>query len=70
MGIERITTYKRRFCAYLKDGRAMLANGSMHLMLCEPVDTGMRVIEPCIVAGMMMRTEDDFRFCVENYKES
>lgn len=27
----------------------------------------MRVIEPDIVAGIMMRTEDDFRFCVENY---
>lgn len=67
MGIERITTYKGRFCAYLKDGRAILANGSMHLMLCEPTGGGMRVIEPNIVAGIMMRAEDDFRFCVENY---
>lgn len=70
MDIERITTYKGRFCAYLKDGRAMLANGTMHLMLCEPVDSGMKVIEPDIVAGIMMRTEDDFRVCVENYQES
>ena len=70
MGIERITTYKGRFCAYLKDGRAILANGPMHLMLCEPIDTGMRVIVPDIIAGIMMRTEDDFRFCVENYQES
>lgn len=70
MGIERITTYKGRFCAYLKDGRAILANGSMYLMLCEPTGGGMRVIEPNIVAGIMMRTEDDFRFCVENYQVS
>ena len=70
MGIERITTYKGRFCAYLKDGRAILANGSMYLMLCEPTGGGMRVIEPNIVAGIMMRTEDDFRFCVENYQGS
>lgn len=70
MDIERITTYNGRFCAYLKDGRAMLSNGAMHLMLCEPVDGGMRVIEPDIVAGIMMRTENDFRFCVENYQES
>lgn len=70
MEIERITTYKGRLCAYLKDGRAMLSNGTMHLMLCEPIDSGMRVIEPDIVAGIMMRAEDDFRFCVENYQES
>ena len=28
----------------------------------------MRVIEPNIVAGIMMRAEDDFRFCVEGYE--
>lgn len=69
MKIEAITEYKRRWCAWLEDGRAMVSNGSMELLLCEPVNEGMKVIRFGIVAGMMMRTEEDFRWCVENYRE-
>ena len=48
----------------------MVSDGSMELLLCEPVNDGMKVVRCGIVAGKMMRTEEDFRWCVENYKEN
>ena len=42
----------------------------MELLLYEPVNEEMKVVRCGIVAGKMMRTEEDFRWCVENYKEN
>ena len=64
--IKSITTYKGRYCAELTNGNYVLSNGSMELALCEKVAEGMKVIKTGIVAGIMMRTEDDFRWAVEN----
>ena len=47
----------------------MVSDGSMEMLLCEPVNEGMKVLRCGVVAGMMMRTEEDFRWCVENYRE-
>lgn len=66
MRIKTITNYKGRFCAELEDGNFVLSDGSMYLLLCEKVAEGMKVRESGIVAGMMMRTEEDFKWCVEN----
>ena len=44
--------------------------GTMELLIYEPVNEGMKVVRCGIVAGKMMRTEEDFRWCVENYKEN
>lgn len=66
MKIKAITNYKGRFCAELESGNFVLNDGSMHLLLCEKVEEGMKVIKSEIVAGMMMRTEEDFKWCVEN----
>jgi len=65
----KVTNYKGRYCTELEDGRYVLSNGSMELMICEKVPEGMKVIKTGIVGGIMMRTEDDFRWCVENMKE-
>lgn len=70
MKIEAITRTHGRWCAWLEDGRAMVSDGSMELLLCEPVNEGMKVVRCGIVAGKMMHTEEDFRWCVENYKEN
>ena len=70
MKIKTIPRDKGRWCAWLEDGRAMVSNGSMELLLCEPVSEGMKVVRCGIVSGMMMRTEEDFRWCMENYKEN
>ena len=67
MKIKAISNYKGRFCAELENGNFVLNNGSMHLLLCEKVEEGMKVIGE-IVAGMMMRTEEDFKWCVETAK--
>ncbi len=64
--IKEITKYKGRWCAAMDDGRYYLSNGSMELLLCEKVPQGMRVLEANIIGGIMMRTEEDFRWCVEN----
>ncbi len=69
MKIKTITRYKGRWCAWLEDGRAMVFDGSMEMLLCEPVNEGMKVVRCGIVAGMMIRTMEDFRWCVENYRE-
>lgn len=69
MKIKTITRYKGRWCAWLENGRAMVSDGPMEMLLCEPVNERMRVIRCGIVAGIMMRTEEDFRWCVENYRE-
>ena len=34
MKIKRITNYKGRFCAELENGKFVLNDGSMHLILC------------------------------------
>lgn len=64
--IKKITNYKGRFCAEMEDGKYYLSNGSMELVLCEKVPDGMKVIKGGIVGGIMMRTEEDFRWCVEH----
>ena len=69
MKIKTITRYKGRWCAWLEDGRAMVSDGPMEMLLCEPVNEGMKVVRCEIVAGMMIRTMEDFRWCVENYRE-
>lgn len=61
-----ITMYKDRFCAELENGQYVLSNGSMELLLCEKVDLGMKVIKSGLIGGKMMRTIDDFRWCVEH----
>lgn len=66
MGIKKITNYKGRFCAELENGNFVLNDGSMHLILCEKVAEGMKVLDYGIIAGKMMRTEEDFKWCVEN----
>ena len=70
MGIKRITNYKGRFCAELENGNFVLNDGSMHLILCEKVAEGMKVLDYGILSGKMMRTEEDFKWCVENMNES
>lgn len=69
MGIKRITNYKGRFCAELENGKFVLNDGSMHLILCEKVTEGMKVLDYGIMSGKMMRTEEDFKWCVENMSE-
>ena len=69
MGIKSITNYKGRFCAELENGKFVLNDGSMHLILCEKVAEGMKVLDYGIVSGKMMRTEEDFKWCVENMSE-
>lgn len=64
--IKKITDYKGRFCAEMEDGKYYLSNGSMELVLCEKVPGGMKVIKDGIVGGIMMRTEEEFRWCVEH----
>ena len=70
MGIKRITNYKGRFCAELENGKFVLNDGSVHLILCEKVAEGMKVLDYGILSGKMMRTEEDFKWCVENMNES
>ena len=69
MKIKKITNYKGRFCAELENGNFVLNDGSMHLLLCEKVAEGMKVLNSGIVGGIMMRTEEDFKWCVENMSE-
>lgn len=64
--IKQITNYKGRYCAELENGQFVLSNGSMGLLLCEKVDEGMKVINADYVCGMMSKTEEDFRWNVEN----
>lgn len=70
MKIKKITKFNSsRFCAELENGKFVFNDGSMHLLVCEKVDEGMKVLVSDIVAGIMMRTEEDFRWCVENMSE-
>lgn len=62
-----VTLYKGRYCVELESGDYMLSNGSMEMMLCEKVPDGFKVKKTGIVGGIMMRTEEDFKWCVENY---
>lgn len=66
MKIKSISMYRGRYCAELENGEYILSNGSMELVRCEKVPDGMRILETGIIGGIMMRTESDFRFCVEN----
>ena len=69
MKIKTIPNYKGRFCAELEHGKFVLNDGSMHLILCEQVAEGIKVLESGIIGGIMMRTEEDFKWCVENMSE-
>ena len=77
MKIKEITLYKGRFCALLENGLYVLNNGSMELVVAkkEPAlengHTGktLRIVKGGLVGGIMMRTEKDFRWCVENLRE-
>lgn len=62
--------YKGRFACRLEDGRYMLSDGSMEMLLCEKAGEGFKVIRSGIVGGIMMRTMADFIWCVENWKEN
>lgn len=64
--IKQITHYKGRYCAELENGQFVLSNGSMGLLLCEKVKEGMKVINADYVCGMMSKSEEDFRWNVEN----
>ena len=64
--IKEITNYKGRYCAELENGEFILSNGSVELVRCEKVLQGMKIIESGIIGGIMMRNENDFRWCVEN----
>ena len=66
MKIVSLSTYKGRHCAELEDGRFVLSDGSMHLALCRKTEKGMLVLEGGIVGGILMRTREDFAWCVEN----
>jgi hypothetical protein len=70
MGIKEITIYKDRYCAELTNGKYILSAGMMELLLCEKVEGGMKVIKAGIVGGIMMKNEDDFRWCVEHLDEA
>ena len=69
MKIKKITNYKGRFCAELENGKFVLNDGSTHLLLCEKVAEGMKVLNSGIIGGIMMRNEEDFKWCVENMRE-
>ena len=64
--IKQITNYKGRYCAELENGLFVLSNGYMGLALCEKVTEGMKVINVDYVCGMMSKSEEDFRWNVEN----
>ena len=68
MKVKNVTDYKGRHCAELENGKYVLSNGSMGLILCEKVPEGMKVIKTDIVAGLMMKNEDDFKWAVENHE--
>lgn len=69
MRVKSISNYKGRFCAELENGKFVLNDGSMQLLLCEKVNEGMKVLDYGIIAGKMMRTEEDFKWCVEHMSE-
>lgn len=62
--IKQTSIYKGRYCAELENGQFILSNGSMELLLCEKVESGLKVIKSGIVPGIMMRTQTDFNWCV------
>lgn len=64
--IKEITDYKGRFCAELENGGFILSNGVFELLRCERVPEGMKVVETGIIGGIMMRTVEEFRWCVEH----
>lgn len=69
IGIKNVSMYKGRYCAELENGKYILNNGSMYLMLCEKVEDGMKVLKDDIVGGIIMRDEESFRWCVEHLSE-
>lgn len=64
--IVRITDYKGMRCAEIDNGEFVLQTGTFELARCEKVPEGMKVIQHGIIGGIMMKTEDDFRWCVEH----
>ena len=70
MKIKEISIYKDRYCAELTNGKYILSAGTIELLLCEKVEEGMKVIKSGIIGGIMMRNEDDFRWCVEHLDEA
>lgn len=64
--IKEITDYKGRFCAELENGEFILSNGVFELLRCDRVPEGMKVVETGIIGGIMMRTVEEFRWCVEH----
>lgn len=66
MKIKKTFNHHGRYAAELENGKYMLSDGSMYLLLCEKVTEGFKVIRSGIVAGIMMKTEEDFIWCVEN----
>jgi len=70
MEVKERFIYSGRYACLLEDGRFMLSDGTMEMALCEKSGNGYKVIRSGIVGGIMMRTMDDFIWCVENWKEN
>ena len=70
MTIKKVYNYKGHYCAELEDGRVVINNGSMELAVCEKVEQGLLVKTTGIIAGLMMKNEDDFRWAVEHLDEN
>ena len=64
--IENITNYKGHFCARLDNGKYVINNGSIELAVCEKEGDRLKVIKTGIVGGIMMRNEEEFRWCVKH----
>ena len=64
--IVGISNYKGMRCAELDNGEYVIQANTFELVRCERVTEGMKVIQHGIVGGIMMKTEEDFRWCVEH----
>lgn len=64
--IVSISNYKGMRCAELNNGEYIIQANMFELVRCERVTEGMKVIQHGIVGGIMMKTEEDFRWCVEH----
>lgn len=69
MKIVRTFNYSGRYAAELENGQYLLAENSMELLLCEKVPEGYKVIKSGIIGGIMMRTAEDFKWCVEHLQK-
>ena len=66
MKIERIFNVDGQLWAELENGQWVANKGSMFLSIYKKTEKGFVLTKGEIVAGIMMRTEPDFRWCVEH----